>query len=687
MVFIAYAPAMRAGFIWDDDKYVTENPMLTAPDGLRQIWFSAHTQSQYFPLVYTTFRFERALWGLNPAGYHLVNILLHGLNAALVWVLLRRLKIPGAWLAAAVFALHPVQVESVAWVAELKNLESWFFSLLALLAWLKVLDSWTVQSDYLVAGQTGNTSQKNSLGLEEVPRNTTPHIETYRAAGRNWWVFYALALVAYLLALFAKTTACTLPAALLLVVWLRKEKLTWGRAGLVVPFVLLGVGMGLVSIWWEGNLGTYEEGMQLSFTWLQRMLIAARAFWFYIGKLILPVHLSFSYPRWEIQVRNAAQYIPVAGCGALAVALWVWRRRLGTGVIVGVLFFAATLAPLLGFISNYTFQYSFVADHYQYVASLGLIAIAAASLTKWSAASRQSRLLGRAGAGVVLIVLAVLTSMKCRAYSDIQTLWRDTIAQNPTSWMAHHNLAVELHTQGKLEEAGEHYLAAIALNPRHVMARNNLGLILAGQDRISEAIEQYQAALAAEPDFAQTYNNLALALWRRGDLQGAETNLQRALQLQPKMLGPTLNLADLYKEEGNTNTALKTLQNAVAELPAEPEAWRHLAAMLLGSKRFDEAIAAYRNAVKAAPTRTDLLTELGGALAAETNYAEALRVYQQALKADPNSATAHYGLGVVLGRQGQKAQEIEELKVALKLHPDYTEAVQELLRASIQSDR
>src|ERR1700728_3513974 len=138
-IFIVYFPALHGRFIWDDDMYVTNNPLLTAPDGLRRIWFSQHFQSQYFPLVYTTLRLEHALWGLNSFGYHIVNVLLHGGNALLVWALLQRLAVPGAWLAAAIFALHPVEVESVAWMTELKNTESTLFYLLALLAWLKFI--------------------------------------------------------------------------------------------------------------------------------------------------------------------------------------------------------------------------------------------------------------------------------------------------------------------------------------------------------------------------------------------------------------------------------------------------------------------------------------------------------------------------------------------------------------------
>src|SRR5213079_2437497 len=183
VTILVYRPAWNGGFLWDDDDYVTNNELLTAPDGLRRIWFSLDSPSQYFPLVYTTFRIEHRLWGLNSTGYHWVNLVLHVANALLVWLVLARLKVPGAWLAGAIFALHPVQVESVAWITERKNVLMGFFFLLSLLSW-------------------------------------TGFVE---AQPRRMWKFYALVLVFYVLALSAKSTACTLPAALLLILWLQKR--------------------------------------------------------------------------------------------------------------------------------------------------------------------------------------------------------------------------------------------------------------------------------------------------------------------------------------------------------------------------------------------------------------------------------------------------------------------------------
>src|SRR5271170_2288995 len=338
---MAYQPVWQAGFIsGDDNEYVVNNPLLSAPDGLWRIWFSMDSPSQYFPLTYTVFRLEHALWGFNPTGYHWVNLLLHVANALLVWRLLARLAVPGAWLAAALFALHPVQVESVAWVSELKNVLMGFFFLLTLLAWVEFLDE----------------------------------------PDKRRWKFYVLALVFYAPALCAKTTACTLPAALLLILWLQAKPINGWRLVEVAPFVALGIGMGLLTMWWERfHQGT--QGTLFSLGLMERILVASHAVWFYAGKLFWPMNLTFSYPRWTINAADPWAYgWLVAGVGLGAVIFWV-RGWVGRSVEVGVLFFVTTLAPILGFIMLYTFLYSFVADHYQYVASIGLMALVAAGIT------------------------------------------------------------------------------------------------------------------------------------------------------------------------------------------------------------------------------------------------------------------------------------------------------------------
>jgi len=469
---LAYQPVWHAGFIWDDDVYVTNNPLLTAPDGLQRIWFSLDSPSQYFPLTYTVFRIQHALWGLMPAGYHWVNILLHAVNALLVWRLLQRLAVPGAWLAAAMFALHPVQVESVAWVTELKSVLSLFFILLALLAWLELI---------------------------EEPSGSS-------------WRWYLVALTCQALALFSKTTACTLPAALLLMLWLKHKPISCRRLAQVVPFLVMGAGMGLLTVWWE----RYHQGTQGKLFALglpERLLVASHAFWFYLGKLIWPVKLTFSYPRWNINAADLLAYGWVVAGAGLGAGICILRRFVGRGFEVAMLFYVATLSPLLGFIMLYTFRYTFVADHYQYVACIGPIALTAAGMSRALGNGGKSKpMLKPVICGALLLTLGVLTWRQSRMYADAETLWRTTLDRNPACWLACDNLGDVLFKKGQVVEAIVQLQQALAIEPDDAEAYNALGNILFQKGKLGEAMSQYQEAIHLKPDDANVQKNLAKAL-------------------------------------------------------------------------------------------------------------------------------------------------------------------------------
>ncbi|MCP5060013.1 MAG: glycosyltransferase family 39 protein [bacterium] len=291
MTVAAYAPALEAGFVWDDDDYVTANPLLPAADGLWRIWFTMDAPSQYVPVVYSALRLQYTFFGLEPFGYHLVNVLLQAVNALLVWGLLARLKLPGAWFAAAIFAVHPVHVESVAWVTELKNLLSLLFSLMTLWVWVRFLES-------------GEPTRSK---------------------------LYGLSLLLYIPALLSKATACTLPAALLLLVWLRDEPIDRRRIGQIAGFVLLGIAMGLTTMYWETvHVGT--EGERFSLSPLEALLVASRGCWFYLGKLAWPTSLAFSYPKFEIDPSDTAGWSPGSPCSthsgmpAIRLAAGRWPR-------------------------------------------------------------------------------------------------------------------------------------------------------------------------------------------------------------------------------------------------------------------------------------------------------------------------------------------------------------------------
>src|SRR5437016_4860358 len=513
----AYRPAWHGGFLWDDDAYVTNNELLTARDGLRRIWFSFDSPSQYFPLVYTTFRIEHALWGLNPLGYHWVNILLHVANALLVWRLLARLNVPGAWLAGAIFALHPVQVESVAWITERKNVLMGFFFLLALLAWIVFIDERT----------------------------------------KRPWPFYGLALVFYVLALSAKSTACTLPAALLLILWLQKRRINTRRLIQILPFVILGMGMGLLAVWWERYHQGTSRAVFAFLTPIERILIASRAVWFYLSKLIWPSNLTFIYPRWNISPQHLLDYTWLLAGIVLCAAIYFLRRYFGRSVEVAAAFFVATLSPVLGFIMLFTFRYTFVADHYQYLACIGPIALFSAGIASLADMLKQYRALTLGVALFSVASLGALTWRQAAMYGDIETLWRTTLARNPECWMAHTNLGVVLLQKGELNDGIAHYRAALQMQSDSWDAEYNLGTALVAKGEVDEAIVHCERAVAMQPNDPDGQVSLGDALLQKKRIEEAIAHYQKAMMLHPDHFLANYGLARAFLEKGELDTAIQ----------------------------------------------------------------------------------------------------------------------------------
>lgn len=512
LAIAAYLPALQAGFVWDDDFHVTGNALLRSIDGLRRIWLEPTATPQYYPLVHTTFWLEYRLWGLQPAGYHAVNVLLHAVNAVLAWRVLLRLAVPGAWLAAAVFALHPVHVESVAWISERKNVLSLAFYLGALLVW------------------TGAASQ--------------PPAAQRRAM--------APVLVLFLAALLSKTVACSLPAAMLVLAWWQRGRIR--RVDLLVtgPMFVLGLAFGLMTVYLERHhVGAVGEDFNLTLP--ERLLVAGRALWFYAGKLCWPTNLTFIYERWTLDTHSAAQWAFPLAAAVVVCAVWAARGKLGRGPLAGLLLFGGTLAPALGLIDFYPMRYSFVADHFQYAASLALIALAAAAAVRaLEALGPRGRPLGLALCGLALAALGGLTWRQTQAYRDAATLWRDTLAKNPNCWMAWHNLGNLLLHEGRSDEAVAMYGKSLELvgsrsGPQVAQAHCNLARLLQSQAeeaaldgqharadvRFRQAADHYQAAIRGGVAPPGTHFNLALVLERLGRMREAAAMMRAAAELDP----------------------------------------------------------------------------------------------------------------------------------------------------------
>ena len=537
----AYSPAMGGSFLWDDDDHVSANLAVQSPDGLGKIWFQFGSTPQYYPLVFSSFWVEYSLWGQSTAGYHVVNVVLHILNALILWRVLGLLSIRYAWLAAAIFALHPVHVESVAWITERKNVLSGLFYLSALLAYVR----------FAVVGTTAQTP-------------------------RRQWVWYASACILFLAALLSKSVTVSLPAVILLLLWW-KDRLNFRSMVTLLPMFVLGGAAAATTIWLEKTqIGAV--GADWTFSPIDRVLIAGRALWFYLSKLAWPTELAFIYRRWEIDPGIWWQYLFPLAFAMLLGALWMCRGRIGKGFLVAALIFAGSLVPALGFFDIYPMRFSFVADHFQYLASIAPITLSVVALSlivsrkepdngevpkplRWKAGPSVSALL--------LVILSVLTWRQSHIYTDPVTLWRDTISKNPDSWLAHLDLGGELEREGRLNEAIAHWRIAAELGGDVYKARTNMALALVKLGDAHEAVRQLREAIRHSPQAFEPYNELAWLLSTHPDpgvRDGAEAvrlaeHAARLINRQNPFVMGTLGAA--YAETGRFEDAIRVSRDAI----------------------------------------------------------------------------------------------------------------------------
>ena len=666
-VWASYSPALRGGFVWDDVIF-SEEPVIHSPDGLRSIWFSPadiSNEGHYWPLVYTSFWLEHKLWGLNPVGYHAVNILLHLVNCLLLWRLLDRLAVPGAVLIAAVFAVHPLHVESVAWIIERKDVLSALFYLTAVLTWVR---------------------------FDQSP-----------GPGR-----YALALALFAAGLLAKSVVVTLPAALLIWHWWQRGRIAAADLLRLAPFAAVGVAITLADLAFYAS----REPLELGYTLPERALIAARALWFYAGKLIWPVDLAVIYPLWEIDAGDPRGWAWLAAAAALAVGLWLARRRIGRGPLAGALFFAVTLAPVLGFVDFGYMQFSFVADRFQYLAGIGVLAVLIGAAAYGSRRLPGTARMAAAGLALVLVLgLALLTWRQAGIYRDEVTLFSHVVAlnpqardahlnlgnalieagrneegaaasrvaveQRPESADAHSNLGLALMNLEQFEEAGAALRRARDLAPRHQSALQNSAELLRKQGRYEEAVEAYRAVLRRDGRYALAYAGMGDALFHLQRYEQAIESLSTSLQIHPGFpFAAKLHhlMGRAARALGQLDDAEAHLRDALALAPDEAAALLDLAGVLRAQGRPDEAEAVVSSARALRPDDPASLQNIAEALRKEQRYEEALAAYREVLAIAPDFALAHAGMGDTLFRMERFEESIEAIGRALSAHPDLAAA-------------
>ena len=597
LALVAHSRSVTNGFIWDDDYYVTQNGALHTLAGLRAIWADPSATPQYYPLVHTTYWLEYHLWGLEPAGYHAVNVLLHAGSTLLVYQVFRRLGLATAGLAAALFAAHPLGVESVGWITERKNTLSLFFALLAMLAWL----------EYRFPARDGEM--------------------------KGGWLGAAVTL--FTLGLLSKTVVSMLVPTLLVVSWWKTGTLTRRDLMGVAPFMLIGVPLAATTVWLE-KASVFNDGPGLGLTGLDRVLIAGRAIWFYAAKLVWPHPLAFFYPRWEVDPRQPWQWaFPVAGLIAAAVAVWLARHRRGPLAVLAC--FAAALFPALGFIDVYPFRYSFVADHFAYHAMPAGMTAVAAGLLAASARLRQPAI-----GPVVAILLAGMSWSRTAVFKDLDTLYTDTLAKNPTCSAAANNLGFLRLREGRTDEAIELLIRAADTAPFPDMRSRPLVTLARAYLKLDDPERAYQAASAARAadDSAFARSVFARACARTGRLAETETVIADLPAEEARSPSVRLVLGELALQRREPSQAATHFQATIAESADDvrAEVATEVIVLYVSHGYVNEAVAMLGTLALPPPVAARGWMNVGIAHARNGAFDEAVTCFQTAAGFDPASA-------------------------------------------------
>ncbi len=663
----AYWPAIHnGGFIWDDNALLTDNASIKANDGLYNIWCTTKLPD-YLPLTSTTLWIEWRLWHMNPIGYHTTNVLLHALGAILLWRVLKRLRIPGAWVAALLFAVHPVCVASAAWIAERKNTLSMVFYLLSILFFLRFDD-------------------------EAKPK----------AKGAGKW--FALSLVLFLFALLSKSSVTVLPAVLLLIAWWRYDRITQKDIARTIPFWTLAIVFAAVTIF------TQHRGVGLpTDSVVVRVLGGARAFWFYIAKDILPIHLTMVYPLWPVPLNNWLTYIPLLGALVLVPILWHFRFSWGKSALFALGYFAIALAPVLGVFNMSYFAISRVSDHLEYLALPAIVALVAAAGSRL--VEKRNSAAWPAIVVMIVGVLGAMTWFHSQTFSVPETLWADNVQKNPTSWRVRNSYGASLFKNGKLEEAMAQYKAGLAIDPTAgdlhynlanvyykeqkrelaieeftkactngseiFSAENNLGIVLGEVGRHKDAIPHFRKAIQLKPSWADAYRNLGDALLKTDQTTDALTAFKQAIDLQPSDGAAHNGLGAALEKSGDLDGAIREFQLAV-QLNADDATARQNLALVLNKKsrnvdstgNYDDAIRELEAAIQLSPNNASLHNSLGTTLDHKGELDRALTEFETAVKLDPTNTIALKNRGLVLSRKGRSVEAIASFEAAVKIKPD-----------------
>ena len=593
---ILYSPACQSGFTWDDDEHLTQNPCIIGPQSIVDIWTTR--AARICPLVLSTFWLEHQMWGLSPMPYHLVNVLMHAGAALLLWRVLLALRVPGAWLGALLWAVHPVQVETVAWVTEMKNTQSGLFFMTAVLFYLRTL-----------------------------------------RGGSRKRLDYSLSLLFGFLGMASKTSVVVLPAVLGLCVWYVEGRVSRRRLTELVPYVLMTLAASALALWTQDIEGANDPLWQRSLS--ERLVTAGAVVWFYLGKLAWPHPLVFVYPKWQVDVASVLWWLPLIGL--LMLLGMLIRRR---GILFAMLYFLIALGPVMGLLDHYFLRYSFVGDHFQYLASIGPLALLGAVCSK----------LPRWVPAMVLAAFCFISWTQQRLYRDPEVLWTHTLQHHPTCWLACNNLGILRYQAGKVDEAVKLWETALTSDPRSARTLTNLGYTLQQKGHLQEALSHYEKAIECDASFGGARYNYGTALLANGRVAEGLAQLEKAAEISPRDPNVRLNLGNARLLSKDPAGALQALEQAMLLAPQEVAPLNNLAWLL--STLPDESLRDGKKAV-------ELMTK-----AMELSPRPSVQTYRtlaaaQAAAGDFNSAIKTATQGLSLAREKGDAGMLNALQSEL----------------------
>ena len=585
--WLVFQPAMSGDWLWDDNLVETDNVALRTLPGLKIIW----TMQEDWPLSMSLLWTEWHVWGKNPAPFHICNLILHLACGLLVWRLLSRLGLRWAWLGGLLFVIHPLAVETAAWICETKNTLSLLFFLLSLDAWLD-----------------------------------------YGAAGGGW--NYARSVFFYLAAMLSKTSVIMLPAVLLLYAWWKRGRISRREMAEMIPYVLVAVAFGAITFYLQSHQ-TIDADAELSGNLLVRIKNAVMAWFFYLGKFLLPVGLLPVYPQWRAD-HHLLEQLVLPAVALLLGGWWVWRRGWERHAVLGLGFFTLNLLPVLGLVWMKYLNVSPVADHFVYLPMIGLAGLAVAGLERIDAALKpDDRPWCVAAVAAIMLLLAFGSHSQAKLFVNHQIMWAYTLERNPDAWPAINDQGNDLMEAGRVPEALEYYQRALKLYPENPDIITNVGSALARTGHLSEAMQKFQEALRLQSGQMRAHMNLGNVLLQTGRTADAIAEYQKALDLDPDNAPARYNLGNAFFQEGHFSEAANQYGMALAVRPNDVTIWINMAAALQQMGLISEALGHYQKAVQLDPQSPEAHAGLGSVLEQLGRISEAMAQYQIVLQLDP----------------------------------------------------